>query len=120
MKEYTTEQLRAIERGSWSEDTFLRNTISHARGRGFKVAHFRPAMTTKGPRTAVQGDGAGFPDLVAINRLQRRGLAWELKSKNGKPSAIQLDWLENFKAMGFDCRVCYPADWDSMMQFLES
>ena len=37
--------------------------IQLARLLGWRVAHFRPAMTTRGWRTPVSADGAGFPDL---------------------------------------------------------
>ena len=44
---------------------------------GWRTAHFRPAMTTHGWRTAVSGDGKGFPDLVLVRG--HRLLAIELE-----------------------------------------
>lgn len=35
--------------------------IELARILGWRVAHFRPALTKHGWRTPVQADGAGFP-----------------------------------------------------------
>lgn len=119
MKQYTLEELKALERDSWSEDDFIRLVISHAKGYGFKVAHFRPAKTARGWRTAVQGDGKGFPDLVGIRRSDGKSFAWELKVKNNPASEEQIEWLAFFFCVGFDARICRPRDWDSMMNFLE-
>jgi hypothetical protein len=47
-----------------TEAAFLRQVLDLAKLRGWRTAHFRPAQTSRGWRTAVQGDGAGFPDLV--------------------------------------------------------
>lgn len=59
---------------------------------GWRTAHFRPAMTTHGWRTAVSGDGKGFPDLVLVRG--HRLLAIELKSARGTVTADQAAWLE--------------------------
>ena len=72
----------------------------------WQAAHFRPAMTDKGWRTPVQGDGAGFPDIV----LARRGttLFRELKRTGEQPTPKQQAWLE---AVG-GC-IWRPADLES-------
>jgi hypothetical protein len=66
--------------------------IQCARLLGWRVAHFRPALTAHGWRTPVEADGAGFPDLVLV----RDG--WvvfaELKSARGARPIEQADWLE--------------------------
>jgi hypothetical protein len=79
---------------------------------GWKVAHFRPAMTSKGWRTPVGADGAGFPDLFMV-----RGdhvLVVELKGDKGKPTSDQNAWLD---ALYLHCdneqMVWRPADWHS-------
>lgn len=66
----------------------------------WRVAHFRPALTKHGWRTAVQGDGAGFPDLVMIHA--RAGLVWwvELKAKGGRLSPEQARWRDDLEAAG--------------------
>ncbi len=56
----------------------------------YKVAHFRPALTQQGWRTAVAADGAGFYDLVAIGH--GRCLFIECKGKYGKLSPEQESW----------------------------
>ena len=84
--------------------------IECARLLGWHVAHFRPAETSKGWRTPVEADGAGFPDLVLAHA--RGGLLIrELKSAVGKVSPEQAVWLELFKRAGVDVGVWRPAEW---------
>lgn len=73
-----------------SEADLQQTVIEMARVYGWLVAHFRPARTAKGWRTAIEGD-AGFPDLVLVR--DGRVLFVELKQENGKPSAAQGRWL---------------------------
>jgi len=46
-----------------TESEFSDAVVDLARMFGWRVAAFRPARTTKGWRTAVRYDGAGYPDL---------------------------------------------------------
>jgi VRR-NUC domain len=88
--------------------------IACARLFGWRVAHFRPARTSKGWRTPVQADGKGFPDLVMV----RKGvlLFAELKGENGRRSPEQQAWIDalgevavhNHRIVGFEWR---PVDW---------
>lgn len=64
--------------------------IELARLLGWRVAHFRPAMTAKGWRTPVEGDGKGFPDLVLVRGT--RLIFAELKSDHGRLSIEQQEW----------------------------
>ena len=80
--ELTLAEYEAAVRLTWSEDELLTDTIQRAQGHGFRVAHFRPAKTAKGWRTAVQGDGLGFPDLVMLR--DGRCVVVELKAKGAK------------------------------------
>lgn len=83
-----------------------------ARVMGWRIAHFRPAMTSRGMRTAVSADGAGFPDLVMIR--PPRLLIVELKSAVGIVSDEQRAWLGDFAdlhAMCVDVCVWRPAQW---------
>ena len=59
----------------------------------WRIAHFRPARTEKGWRTAVSGDGKGFPDCVLV-RPPRLIIA-ELKSLTGKLSPEQEVWIRD-------------------------
>lgn len=95
-------------RPTLSEDELLRCVIDTARLFGWRVAHFRPSLTKNGWRTAVQGDGKGFPDLVLVRDVV---LAVELKVGANTLSAEQAIWLEAFRAAGVDAHVWTDADW---------
>jgi hypothetical protein len=92
-----------------SEATFTAQVIELARWLGWRVAHFRPAMTKRGNWvTAVSGDGVGFPDIFAL-RHNRRLMA-ELKSARGKLTPAQEEWLEVARIAGIEAYVWRPAD----------
>ena len=84
--------------------------IQLARLLGYRVAHFRPAMTTRGWRTPVSADGAGFPDLVCAHPKQRRLLMVELKAAGGKLSVEQAEWLAALDGI-CEVYVWYPRHW---------
>lgn len=92
-----------------TEDRLKANVIDACQKLGFRVAHFRPALTSKGYRTAVEGDGAGFPDLV----ISGHGLVMfvELKSDKGKLSVEQIDWRNSLLANGAEWDLWRPSDW---------
>ena|ERR1700733_2308294 len=124
--EYTIEQLKALERDGWSEETFQGKVLEMAKGYGWKAVHFLPAMTGRigkngkpHVRTPYRGDGGGFPDTIAIHMRMELGLAWELKVKNNRSTPEQMTWLDCFRSTGFDAGTFYPRDWDSMMDFLD-
>jgi hypothetical protein len=95
-----------------SERDFQIAVLEAARLLGWRVAHFRTARTARGWRTPVEGDGAGFPDLVLLRG--ERLLARELKSASGRLSAEQLAWLEAFGAAGVDVGVWREGDWETV------
>lgn len=81
----------------------------------WKVAHFRAAMTRGGRWvTPVQGDGAGFPDLLMVRERDRRVLAVELKVGRNKPTPGQREWLARFAAVGVAAAVWRPEMWDEI------
>jgi hypothetical protein len=84
--------------------------------RGWMVAHFRPAPSSRGWRTPVEGN-AGFPDLV----LARDGVvfAWELKGQGGRPTLEQTAWLGALDGGVADARVIGPAELDDALFALE-
>jgi hypothetical protein len=57
--------------------------------------HARPAVTGRGYRTAVAGDGVGFPDLLLVR--DRRLIVAELKSADGDLTPAQQAWLLAFE-----------------------
>lgn len=83
--------------------------ITCAQVLGWRVAHFRPAHTARGWRTAVSADGAGFPDLVLAGH--GRLVFAELKSARGKLGPEQVDWAIALKGSGVTHCVWRPADW---------
>ena len=79
---------------------------------GWRFAHFRPARTAKGWRTAMQGD-RGFPDLCLL-RPPRLILA-ELKSDTGRVNAEQSDWIAELTSVpGIEVYIWRPSDWESI------
>jgi hypothetical protein len=109
-----------------SEADFTSKVIAHAQEHGWRCAHFRPARTKpyrakdgtikQGWRTAVQGDGEGFPDLLMVRG--ERGLVAELKSAKGKVTKEQRDWLAAFEFVGWDTFIWTPAAWPEIVQVL--
>jgi hypothetical protein len=73
--------------------------IEAARVLGWRCAHFRPAKTAQGWRTAVQGDGVGYPDLT----MTRNGflIFAELKSQKGPLGPSQNEWLDALTAVSY-------------------
>lgn len=65
-----------------SEDELKSNVLDMCQELRLRVAHFRPARTEHGWRTPVEGDGAGFSELVIVGTE----VLWrELKSRNTLP-----------------------------------
>lgn len=106
--------------GQVTEDTFKDNVIQIAQLYGWMVAHFRPARTDKGWRTAMQGD-KGYPDLT----LAKNGyvLFVELKSETGKLSPEQGKWGTAIRGEGEGSHHRYfvwrPRDMDRIRETLK-
>jgi hypothetical protein len=100
-----------------TEAAFTAQVIGYARLMGWRSAHFRPGMNARGQwMTAVQGDGAGFPDLI-LARGPRLVVA-ELKVGRNKPTAEQKKWLAAFEAAGVPAYTWRPADWPEIEDVL--
>jgi hypothetical protein len=87
--------------------------IETARLFNWRVAHFRPARTNRGWRTAMTGD-PGWPDLT----LAREGrlVFLELKQKGKRPTVEQEGWLGVLSSVpGVEARVVTESDWGSGM-----
>lgn len=79
-----------------------------ARTFGWRAAHFRPALTRHGWRTAVTADGAGFVDLVLVGH--GRVIFVELKSSTGKLTPEQELWRDALLTAGADWQLWSPRD----------
>ena len=92
-----------------TESEFLSQVIDLARICGYRSAHFRPAWSGRGYRTPVQGDGAGFPDLVLVGH--GRVIVAELKRETAAgPGLEQQAWLDAFRSAGIEVHVWRPRD----------
>ena len=89
-----------------SEDDLLSAVLDLCKVRHWRTLHIRPLRTVHGWRTAVQGDGVGFPDIIAIRGS--RMIAAELKSDKGKTTAEQDAWLEAFRLYGAEAYTWRP------------
>jgi len=92
-----------------TEGELLECVIDLAHIFAWRVAHFRPALTSKGWRTPVSADGKGFVDLV----LAREGqvLFRELKGTGGRLTPEQEEWIWELSGRGADVDVWYPSHW---------
>ena len=82
---------------------------------GHQVAHFRPAQNGRGQwRTAVSGDGKGFPDFLAIHKETGRMMVVECKTGKAKATKEQLEWMEYFRLAGAEVYEWHPDDWDTI------
>lgn len=77
---------------------------------GYRVAHFRPARTKHGWRTAVGADGKGFPDLLLV---RDKVVAIEVKGDGDSLSPEQREWLESFDRAGVPTLVATSKVWMS-------
>jgi hypothetical protein len=107
--------LRAI-----SESEFADWVLDVARMYGWRSAHFRPARTKDGWRTPVQGDGAGFPDVILLHPHCDFGLALELKRETGRTSTEQETWIAAFQQTGWVAMVVRPSDRDALHALLSN
>ncbi len=94
-----------------TEAAFQRQVLTLARLYRWRVAHFRPGRTAKGWRTAVSGDGKGFPDLVLVREYV---LFVELKTDSGRLTAEQKVWQAALQAAGQRALVWRPANWKAI------
>ena len=91
-----------------SEEALKSAAIDLAHLHGWRVAHFRPARTKRGWRTAVEADGKGFPDLLLIRGRQIK--VRECKVGYNSPTADQMAWLGAFSAANVDAGVWTEKD----------
>lgn len=120
-----------------TEAMFLNTIIEAAHAYGWKIAHFRPGMTSRLDKkgnpvwvTPVQADGKGFPDLVCVSQppMRPRLLLVEVKSDGRRLSPEQKEWLgalvrcATAGGVGEDSVLevytWRPRDWDDIVRIL--
>lgn len=99
-----------------TEAEFLRMVLQLAKLRGWYTYHARPARTARGWRTAVQGDGVGWMDLLCV---RERVIVAELKVGRGKLTPEQSAWLSAFREAGVGAFVWTPNDWPEIERVME-
>lgn len=105
-----------------TEAQFQSRVVQAAKLCGWRVAHFRPAITRSGKwATHMEGD-PGFPDLV----LARRGavIFAEVKRETGKVGPEQAAWLDALGGVAPNIYrrenyVWRPSDWDKILEVLK-
>jgi hypothetical protein len=98
------------------EDPWQETVIELAQLTGWIVAHFRPAQTAKGWRTAVSADGKGFLDLVMV---RERVIYAEIKSETGKLTPDERKWMTALSQAGQEVYVWRPSDYDRIVEILK-
>jgi hypothetical protein len=113
------QRLKATTPARITEEVLQDQFIKFANALGWTVAHFRPAMLKDGTyRTAVSGDGKGFPDNVCVHPQQGRVIYAELKSKTGALSVEQKMWRDILLAAGQEWHCWKPSDWEEIERVL--
>ena len=101
-----------------TEADLLDSVLDLAQLLKWRRVHFRPAMVAKDGkltyRTAVQGDGQGYPDLTMVHRKQKRLVYAECKSDKGRVSPEQKEWLDDLDSTGkAEVYLWRPKHWHS-------
>jgi len=93
------------------EKDFQKQVLDYAKLTGWRCCHFRGAWSKDGKRymTPVQGDGAGFPDLVLVRG--KRLIYAELKQDKGIASPAQKEWLYALTEASQEVYLWRPRDW---------
>ena len=103
-----------------TERELTRAVLELATRLGYRTAHFRTSLTKRGTyMTAVQGDGAGFPDLVLLRpagqNTRARLVFAELKKDGRYPSRAQRDWLDALTGCGVEAHVWRERDYPDVI-----
>ena len=100
------------------ETNFYATVINAARIAGWRTAHFRPAWTRRGWRTAVQGDGKGFPTSSSSTPSAGSGSS-SSSSNRARLSVEQEEWGQALLAAGALFRLVHvPSGIDTFCQDL--
>lgn len=100
-----------------SEADLQSAVIEYAHLLGYKVFHVHDSRRQVRPGVYVgDSDAAGIPDLC----LARERVIWaELKSRTGRLSAAQKEWIAVLKAAGQEVYVWRPGDWGEIERVLQ-
>jgi hypothetical protein len=97
-----------------AESDLLMGVLDIAKLHRWRTIHIRPGRTAHGWRSPVQGDGAGFPDILAIRGM--RLLVAELKVGRGRLTADQDAWLAAFAAVTDEVYVWREGDYPDAIE----
>ena len=100
----------------WSEAFFQSSFETLLRCYRWRFVHIKPAKLAKSWVTAVNPEGAGFPDLLCL-RAGRQFVA-ELKVEPNTPSDSQKAWLWDFVGAGVPTFLWYPEHWPVIMAYV--
>lgn len=102
-----------------TETQFLLQVVELAALFGFASVHFRPAQTSHGWRTPVQGPlGKGWPDLTLVRERDGRLIFAEIKDAKGKLSPEQQAVLAALRTTPAEVYLWRPADIDRIAEVL--
>ncbi len=95
--------------------------VSDLQRLGYLGAFFRPARVMRSGKetyeTPVGGDGAGWPDVVAVGH--GRVIVLECKSSTGRLGDAQLEWLRSWQQVpGATVSVVRPDNWPELRALL--
>jgi hypothetical protein len=99
-----------------SEDELLTAVLDLLQLYNWRTLHIRPARTAWGWETPIQGQGKGFPDILAAGH--GRLIFAELKSKLGRLTSEQVAWIEALVAAKQDVYIWRPSDLPSIAAIL--
>ncbi len=114
----SVDQSRRALFGSVREEDWEETVEQALLATGHRFAHFRPARTLNGWRTAMSGS-PGFPDIVCFSA---EGVlkVLELKRLRGRLAAEQTVWLELFRAADAVTAVLRPGDHAGLQRLLRA
>ncbi len=117
LEEKILEFVEKAKAAAMGEKDFLEQVIDLGHLYHWRIAHFRPSVNQRGQwSTAVQADGAGFPDLIMVR--EDRLLFAELKSEKGKVSDSQYEWIDALKETNAEVYIWKPSDFDKIAEVL--
>lgn len=74
----------------------------------FHVPNEGKRSVVMGRMMKLMGLKQGVPDVfLPVPKGRYHGLAFEMKSLKGRPTAAQLNWIENLRAVGWRAEICH-------------